>query len=44
MAKFRWVAMFVTVMTLVGCNTMAGFGRDVERAGEKVQEKAQRRS
>jgi predicted small secreted protein len=25
-----------------GCNTMQGFGQDVERAGEKVQEKAAR--
>jgi predicted small secreted protein len=23
--------------TLAGCNTIAGFGKDMERAGEKVQ-------
>jgi predicted small secreted protein len=23
--------------TLLGCNTMEGFGRDVERLGEKMQ-------
>jgi predicted small secreted protein len=28
--------------TIAGCNTMHGFGKDVERAGEKVQEKAAR--
>jgi entericidin B len=26
--------------TLAGCNTVQGAGKDVERAGEKVQEEA----
>ena len=26
---------------LAGCNTMAGVGKDVESAGEKVQDKAE---
>jgi len=26
--------------SLAGCNTMHGFGQDMERGGEKVQEKA----
>ena len=30
-------ALFVT-----GCNTMRGLGRDTEKAGEKIQEKASR--
>jgi len=25
-----------------GCNTMQGFGRDMERGGEKIQDKAER--
>jgi predicted small secreted protein len=25
---------------IAGCNTMHGFGEDVERGGEKIQEKA----
>lgn len=25
---------------LTGCNTMRGAGKDIERAGEKIQEKA----
>ena len=25
---------------LAGCNTMEGFGRDVEAAGEKIEEEA----
>jgi entericidin A len=27
---------------LVGCNTMDGFGKDMERAGEKTQDRANR--
>lgn len=28
--------------TIAGCNTMYGFGQDVERGGEKIQDKAAR--
>jgi entericidin B len=28
--------------TMAGCNTMQGFGQDVERGGEKIQDKAAR--
>ena len=28
--------------SIVGCNTMAGFGKDVERAGQSTQESANR--
>ena len=27
-------------MMLAGCNTVEGFGRDVERAGDKIEHKA----
>ena len=27
---------------IAGCNTMQGFGQDVERTGEKIQDKAAR--
>ncbi len=27
---------------LAGCNTMAGAGKDIERGGEKIQDKADR--
>ena len=38
----RIVAMMLLGMTvtLVGCNTMAGYGRDLERGGEKLQNEA----
>jgi len=29
------------VLALTGCNTMEGFGRDVERAGEEIEEAAE---
>jgi predicted small secreted protein len=28
--------------TIAGCNTMHGFGKDMEKGGEKIQEKAAR--
>ena len=28
--------------SFAGCNTMKGFGEDIERSGEKIQEKAER--
>lgn len=27
-----------TVLILSGCNTVAGFGKDVQKVGQKVQE------
>jgi predicted small secreted protein len=30
------------VFTLVACNTMEGFGKDVEKVGGKIEEKAKR--
>jgi predicted small secreted protein len=30
------------IMLLAGCNTMQGLGQDIERGGEKLQEKAKR--
>ncbi len=34
------LAMFSTA-TLTACNTMAGFGKDVEKAGDKIEDKAE---
>jgi entericidin B len=38
----RLVALFLVLVyaTLVGCNTMAGLGQDIERGGEKLQGEA----
>jgi len=34
------LVILATTFALVACNTMEGAGKDVERAGEKVQQKA----
>lgn len=39
----KLLAVLAVVGVLAGCNTMEGAGRDVERAGEKMQEGANRR-
>ena len=33
------VALIGVVTTFLGCHTAHGFGKDVERTGEKIQEK-----
>ncbi len=39
----RIVLALVLMISYAGCNTMAGFGRDVERLGDKIEDKAERR-
>ena len=36
----RILALIALGVTLSGCNTMAGAGRDIERGGEKMQGQA----
>jgi predicted small secreted protein len=41
----KHLSLFVLIAALValintGCNTMGGAGKDIERAGEKIQENA----
>jgi predicted small secreted protein len=36
----RIVALILLGITLAGCNTMSGVGRDIERGGEKLQNEA----
>ena len=41
----RTFALFLltaSALVLIGCNTMHGFGKDVEKVGEKVQQKSAR--
>jgi len=37
--KNKWVALLALLMlvSLAGCNTMQGLGKDIERGGEKLQ-------
>ncbi len=39
----RLLAVLAVVGILAGCNTIAGAGMDIERAGEKIQGGANRR-
>jgi len=34
--------MLAALLTLSACNTMEGFGKDVEKLGSKIEEKAKR--
>ncbi|MCW0209823.1 entericidin A/B family lipoprotein [Achromobacter veterisilvae] len=37
-----WLALMLAVAAVTaGCNTMEGAGKDIERGGEKIQQKAQ---
>ena len=36
----RIIALVLLGITLAGCNTMSGMGRDIERGGEKLQDQA----
>ena len=41
--RFLAVMMLLGILgTIAGCNTMRGFGQDLERGGEKIQDKAAR--
>ena len=43
---FRRILAILTLLgalgTIAGCNTMHGLGADIERGGEKIQDKAAR--
>ena len=36
------VALFLSAMTFSGCRTMEGAGKDIEKAGENLQDSAER--
>jgi entericidin B len=36
----RIFALLLLGLTLAGCNTMSGMGRDIERGGEKLHDQA----
>jgi predicted small secreted protein len=40
MTKLAVAVLAVWVVVLAGCNTMQGLGKDVEKAGEAIQRKA----
>ena len=40
MKKITAILFASVCLVLVGCNTVSGFGKDVQKAGEKVEESA----
>ena len=40
MKKLTALALVLIYATLLGCNTMHGVGKDIERGGEKIQGEA----
>lgn len=42
-SKARIMLVIVATLLVSACNTMQGFGRDVERAGDKIEDSAARR-
>ena len=38
----RLIVVLVAVLVTAGCNTMSGLGKDIERTGEKIQDKAKK--
>ena len=36
----RVIGLILLGLTLAGCNTMAGMGRDIERGGQEIREEA----
>ena len=37
------ITLLATLMLLAGCNTVEGIGKDVKKAGEKVEEAAKKK-
>ncbi|MDP1717601.1 MAG: entericidin A/B family lipoprotein [Burkholderiales bacterium] len=40
MKKIALILVALWAVALAGCNTMRGFGQDVEKAGETIQKKS----
>jgi entericidin A len=40
-----WIALMSTLFVagLAGCNTMEGFGKDMQKAGEKIEDAAKKK-
>lgn len=41
MHVYKWLPALAVVLLLAGCNTMEGFGKDVEDAGGAIEDKAE---
>jgi predicted small secreted protein len=43
MRRAAVLLLMIWAMALTGCETMKGFGKDMEKAGEAIQKKADRK-
>lgn len=42
MKKIAVILVVLWAVALAGCNTMRGFGQDMEKAGESIQKKSEK--
>lgn len=42
MKTIATAALFAVAVLLTGCNTVKGFGQDVQKVGDKIEEKAKK--
>ena len=38
--QIAFITLLLSLITVTGCRTMEGAGKDIERAGEKIQDNA----
>jgi predicted small secreted protein len=43
MKKFNLILVTIAALTLAGCNTMQGVGKDVQKAGEKIEDASKKK-
>jgi predicted small secreted protein len=43
MKKLTLILATIAALALAGCNTMAGVGKDVQKAGEKLEDAAKKK-
>jgi len=41
--KISLLALIVSLIGLVGCNTLEGAGKDIQKAGEKIEDAAKKK-
>jgi predicted small secreted protein len=42
MKTIATATLFAVALLLAGCNTVKGFGKDVQKVGDKIEEKAKK--